>query len=46
MCKYKIYEPDYLLDKHCTVVICSMLYREQIKKQLEAMHTQNEIVIL
>lgn len=25
---YKIYAPDYLLDKHCTVVICSMLYRE------------------
>lgn len=32
--------------KHCTVVICSMLYSEQIKKQLEAMHTENEIVIL
>lgn len=43
---YKIYAPDYLLDKHCTVVICSMLYSEQIKKQLEAMHTENEIVIL
>lgn len=43
---YKIYAPDYLLDKYCTVVICSMLYSEQIKKQLEAMHTQNEIVIL
>lgn len=43
---YKIYAPDYLLDKYCTVVICSMLYSEQIKKQLEAMHTENEIVIL
>jgi hypothetical protein len=41
-----IYAPEYLLDKHGTVVICSMLYSTQIKKQLEDMHTENEIVIL
>lgn len=41
-----IYAPEYLLDKHSTVVICSMLYSEQIKKQLEDMHTKNEIVVL
>ena len=41
-----IYAPEYLLDKHGTVVICSMLYSAQIKKQLEDMHTKNEIVIL
>lgn len=41
-----IYAPEYLLDKHGTVVICSMLYSAQIKKQLEDMHTENEIIIL
>lgn len=41
-----IYAPEYLLDKHGTVVICSMLYSAQIKKQLEDMYTENEIVIL
>ena len=41
-----IYAPDYLQDKQYMVVICSMLYSEQIRQQLEDMHTQNEIVIL
>lgn len=43
---YTIYSPDYLLDKNYTVVICSMLYSSQIKKQLDAMNTKNDIVIL
>lgn len=43
---YKIYSPDYLKDKECTVLICSMLNGEQIKKQLEEMHTKNMIVVL
>jgi len=46
MYEYRIYTPDYLRDKSCTVVICSMLYSEEIKLQIEAMHTQNEIVVL
>ena len=41
-----IYAPDYLCNRHDTVVICSMLYSEQIRKQLEEMHTENEIIIL
>lgn len=41
-----VYAPDYLQDKQYTVVICSMLYSEQIRQQLEAMHTANEVVIL
>ena len=41
-----IYAPDYLQDKQYMVVICSMLYSEQIRQQVEDMHTQNEIVIL
>ncbi len=43
---YQIYTPEWLLDKNYTVVICSMLYSEQIKKQLQDMDTENEIVVL
>lgn len=28
------------------VLICSMLYGEKIREQLEKMHTENEIVVL
>lgn len=43
---YPIYSPEYIKDKKCTIVICSMLYAENIKKQIENMHIDNEIVIL
>jgi len=43
---YPIHEPIYLLDKNYTVLICSMLYGQEIKKQLEEMNTENEIIIL
>lgn len=43
---YKIYPPEFLQDKEVTIVICSMLYAEQIKAQLEELQTANEIVIL
>lgn len=43
---YKIYPPEYLKDKSDTVLICSMLYGEQIREQLEGMHTENTVVIL
>ena len=46
MFEYKIYSPEFLMDKNYTVLICSMLNSEDIKTQLENMHTENEIVIL
>ena len=45
-CGYKIYTPEWLQNKQYTVLICSMLYGAQIKKQLEQMHTQNQIITL
>lgn len=46
MFEYKIYPPEFLMDKNYTVLICSMLNSEDIKTQLQNMHTENEIVIL
>lgn len=43
---YKICPPEYLQDKKCTVLICSMLNGEVIQKQLEAMGTNNKIILL
>lgn len=43
---YKIYPPEYLKDKKYTVLICSMLYGEKIRMQLENMNTKNKIVVL
>lgn len=43
---YKIYSPEFLQDKRYTVLICSMLNSSDIKEQLEAMRTENDIVIL
>lgn len=43
---YTIYAPDFLLDKNYIVLICSMLNSEEIRTQLESMHTKNEIVVL
>lgn len=43
---YEIYRPEYLKKTKCTVVICSMLYGNQIKTQIEEMHTDNKIIIL
>ena len=43
---YPIYSPEYIKDKKCTIVICSMLYAENIKRQIENMHTDNEIIVL
>ena len=43
---YTVYSPEYLKDQHCTVLICSMLYGERIREQLEDMHTENEVVLL
>ncbi len=43
---YTVYSPEYLEDQHCTVLICSMLYGERIREQLEEMHTENEVVLL
>lgn len=46
MYEMPVYSPEYLRNKKYTVLICSMLYGEQIQKQLEAMHTENEIIVL
>lgn len=43
---YNVYAPEYLLDKNVTVLICSMLYADVIKSQIEEMHTDNEILVL
>ena len=43
---YKINNHEYLKDKECTVLICSMLYGNQIKEQIEEMHTKNKIIVL
>lgn len=43
---YRIYSPEFLQDKRCTVLICSMKNSRDIKEQLEAMQTENNIVIL
>lgn len=43
---YTIYPPNYLLDKNDTVLICSMLNGQEIKRQLDEMNTENEIVVL
>ncbi|MDE6685987.1 MAG: methyltransferase domain-containing protein [Lachnospiraceae bacterium] len=41
-----VYPPAYLKDKEYTVLICSVLNGNVIKKQLEAMNTKNNIIIL
>lgn len=43
---YQIYPPEYLKHKKCTVLICSMLYGNEIRHQLEQMQTKNEIIVL
>lgn len=43
---YRIYSPAFLQDKRCTVLICSMKNSKDIKEQLEAMQTENDVVIL
>lgn len=43
---YRIYSPELLQDKSYTVLICSMKNSRDIKEQLEAMRTENNIVIL
>lgn len=46
MYDYTIYAPEYLRDTSYTVLICSIWYGEQIREQLEEMHTKNTIMIL
>ena len=46
MYDYTIYPPEYLKDTSYTVLICSMLYGEKIREQLEGMHTKNTIVVI
>lgn len=43
---YEIYPPEYLNDKKCMVLICSMLYGNEIKRQLEQMQTENELIVI
>lgn len=43
---YNIYTPEFLQDRQVTVLICSMLNGADIQAQLEAMHTENKIVVL
>lgn len=43
---YTIYSPIYLIDKNCTVLICSMLNGQEIKAQLEELNMGNEIIVL
>lgn len=43
---YRIYSPEFFEDKRYTVLICSMLNSGDIRKQIEAMRTENDIVIL
>ena len=46
MYDYTIFPPECLKDTSYTVLICSMLYGEKIREQLEEMHTKNTIVVM
>lgn len=41
-----IYPPEFLKDKKYTVLICSMLNGEEIRRQLEGMDTENSCIVL
>lgn len=43
---YDIFPPEYLENRQCTVLVCSMLYGEQIRKQIEEMHTDSTVIVL
>lgn len=43
---YPIYAPEFLKDKRYTVLICSMLNSEEIRRQLEDMDTENSYIVL
>ena len=42
----RIYKPDCIKNQEKPIVICSMLYSQDIKKQILRMGLKNEIVIL
>lgn len=41
-----VYAPEFLAGRDAVVLICSMLNSEDIKRQLEGMHTGNEFIVL
>lgn len=43
---YDILPPDCLKDRKCTILVCSMLYGERIREQIEEMHTENTVIVL
>ena len=43
---YTIYEPEYVLGRDVTILICSMLYADAITSQIRAMGANQEIIVL
>lgn len=43
---YDIFPPEYLESRQCTVLVCSMLYGEQIRKQIEEMNINSTVIVL
>lgn len=43
---YTIYEPEYVLGRDVTILICSMLYADAITSQIRAMGADHEIIVL
>ena len=46
MYNYPIHSPAYLKNQPYTVLICAMLYQEQIQNQIKEMALKNTIIIL
>lgn len=43
---YDIFPPEYLESRQCTVLVCSMLYGEQIRKQIEEININSTVIVL